>query len=40
VLFPILALAVSSLLENYQWSTYAVGGIALVGLGNVLVLRR
>jgi drug/metabolite transporter (DMT)-like permease len=40
VLFPILALAVSSLLENYQWSTYAIGGIALVALGNVLVLRR
>jgi drug/metabolite transporter (DMT)-like permease len=40
VLFPILALTISSLFENYQWSLYALAGLILIGIGNVLVLRR
>jgi drug/metabolite transporter (DMT)-like permease len=40
VLFPVLALAISSLLENYVWTGYAFAGLALVALGNLLVLRR
>jgi drug/metabolite transporter (DMT)-like permease len=40
VLFPIVALAVSTVLEGYQWTALAVMGVALALLGNVLVLRR
>jgi drug/metabolite transporter (DMT)-like permease len=40
VLFPIVALAVSTLIEGYQWTALAVMGVALALLGNILVLRR
>lgn len=40
VLFPIVALNVSALLEGYQWTAAAVAGLGLVMLGNVLVFRR
>jgi drug/metabolite transporter (DMT)-like permease len=40
VLFPIVALAVSTLFEGYVWTPLAVLGVALALLGNVLVLRR
>ena len=40
VLFPIIALAVSTLLEGYVWTPLAVAGVALALAGNVLVLRR
>lgn len=40
VLFPIVALAVSTLLEGYVWTPLAVAGAALALGGNVLVLRR
>lgn len=40
VLFPIVALAVSTLLEGYVWTPLAVAGVALALAGNVLVLRR
>jgi drug/metabolite transporter (DMT)-like permease len=40
VLFPVLALLISSLLENYHWTLPAMGGLGLVAIGNVLVLRR
>jgi len=39
VMFPIFALLVSTALEGYQWSAYAFVGIALVAVGNVLVIR-
>jgi drug/metabolite transporter (DMT)-like permease len=39
VLFPIVALAVSTVLEAYAWTLPAVAGVALVLGGNVLVLR-
>jgi drug/metabolite transporter (DMT)-like permease len=40
VLFPIVALAVSTWLEGYRWTPLAATGVALVLLGNVLVLMR
>ncbi len=40
VLFPVVALAVSTLLEGYRWSAAAAIGVALVLVGNLLVLVR
>jgi drug/metabolite transporter (DMT)-like permease len=40
VLFPIVALTVSTLLEGYVWTPLAVIGVVLALAGNVLVLRR
>lgn len=40
VLFPVVALAISTLLEDYQWSVLAVIGVTLTMGGNWLVLRR
>lgn len=40
VLFPVVALAISTVVENYHWTTLAVLGIVLVLGGNLLVLRR
>jgi len=40
VLFPIVALALSTWLEGYRWTPLAALGVALVLLGNVLVLIR
>jgi drug/metabolite transporter (DMT)-like permease len=40
VLFPIVALFLSTLFEGYQWSTAAFGGVALTLVGNVLVLGK
>jgi drug/metabolite transporter (DMT)-like permease len=38
VLFPIVALAISTVLEGYGWTPLALVGVALVLLGNVIVL--
>ncbi len=40
VLFPVIALGLSTLFENYQWTTRAVFGMALVLLGNYIVLKK
>jgi drug/metabolite transporter (DMT)-like permease len=40
VLFPIVALAISTWLESYAWTPLAAAGVALVLLGNILVLMR
>jgi len=40
VLFPVIALGLSTLFENYQWTSRAVFGFALVLLGNYIVLTR
>ncbi len=40
VLFPIIALGLSTVFENFQWSSGAVAGMVLVLGGNVLVLSR
>ena len=40
VLFPIVALSISTIFEGYQWSTLAVAGIALICAGNWLALTK
>jgi drug/metabolite transporter (DMT)-like permease len=40
VLFPIVALAISTVVEGYVWTAFAVIGVALALAGNVLVLRQ
>jgi drug/metabolite transporter (DMT)-like permease len=40
VLFPVFALMISGAYEGYQWTFWSLIGIALVGLGNMLVLWR
>lgn len=40
VLFPVFALAISALFENYQLTPLAILGLAFVATGNFLVLRR
>jgi drug/metabolite transporter (DMT)-like permease len=40
VLSPVLALLLSTLVEDYGWSALAFAGLVLVAGGNVLVLRR
>jgi drug/metabolite transporter (DMT)-like permease len=39
VVFPIFALLISTALEGYQWTLTAIAGLALVIVGNVLVMR-
>jgi drug/metabolite transporter (DMT)-like permease len=40
VLFPIIALAISTVFEDYAWTPLAGLGVVLALAGNVLVLRR
>jgi drug/metabolite transporter (DMT)-like permease len=40
VLFPIVALTVSTVIEGYLWTWLAAIGVVLALVGNVLVLRR
>ncbi len=40
VLFPVIALGLSTLFEDYQWTLRALFGFALVLLGNYIVLNR
>lgn len=40
VLFPVIALLVSSMLEGYTWSTTDLLGLTFVILGNVIVMRK
>lgn len=40
VLFPVVALGISTVAEGYRWTPYAFAGLALVMLGNVLVFAR
>ena len=40
VLFPVIALGISTIFENYQWSLRAVFGFALVLFGNYIVLSK
>lgn len=39
VIYPVVALAISTLFEDYHWSAPAIAGLALVLSGNLLVLR-
>ena len=38
VLFPIVALILSTLFEGYKWSPAALGGVVLILIGNALVI--
>ncbi|MBE9564241.1 MAG: EamA family transporter [Proteobacteria bacterium] len=38
VLFPLVALGISTIFENYQWTLSSVMGVALVLLGNVIII--
>lgn len=40
VLYPAVALAVSTLLEGYVWTPWALSGVPLVLLGSVVIFRR
>ena len=40
VVFPVFALMLSTVVEDYRFTLSALAGIALVAVGNVLVLRR
>ncbi|MDA9009367.1 DMT family transporter [Alphaproteobacteria bacterium] len=40
VLFPIVALAISTVIEDYQWSLLAFSGVAMTLLGNFFVLSK
>lgn len=40
VLFPVLALAISTFAEGYQWTAPAIVGLVMVLAGNVVVMRR
>ena len=40
VLFPLVALAISSVVEDYRWSAPALAGLGLVMAGNLLVFRK
>jgi drug/metabolite transporter (DMT)-like permease len=39
LLFPLVALAISTAIEGYQWTLVAVAGMSLVMIGNWLVMR-
>lgn len=40
VLFPAVALIISTLFEGFQWTWMVASGIALIALGNVFVINR
>ncbi len=40
VLFPVVALIISTVLEDYIWTPSALAGVALILAGNVLAMRR
>lgn len=40
VMFPVFALAISTWVEGYQWTGWAIAGLALVLAGNIFVLKR
>ena len=40
LIFPLVALGISTIVEGYQWSAYAGSGIALILTGNLLILKR
>ena len=40
VLFPVIALSISTLFEDYHWTLIAIFGLALVLFGNYLVLKK
>ena len=40
VVFPVVALIISTFAEGYQWSFIGLAGVALVAIGNTIILMR
>ena len=40
LIFPIIALILSTIFEGYNWTIYALIGVMFVLVGNVLVLKK
>ncbi len=40
LLFPLVALAISTVWENYQWTGSALFGVVLILCGNILIIQR
>lgn len=40
LLFPIVALGISTIWEGYQWTGSAVSGVILILFGNLLMLKK
>jgi len=40
VVFPVVALIISTFVEGYQWSLIGLSGVALVAIGNTIILMR
>ena len=40
VIFPIVALLISTVFEDYEWSLLAIAGLTLVGVGNIFMQRK
>jgi drug/metabolite transporter (DMT)-like permease len=40
LIFPIIALILSSFFENYNWSFYSILGLLFLSAGNIMVLRK
>jgi len=40
LVFPIIALILSALFEDYKWSSLAIIGVLLITIGNFMILRR
>jgi drug/metabolite transporter (DMT)-like permease len=40
LIIPFVAIVLSTLFEDYQWTLLATGGFVLVALGNYMVLKR
>lgn len=40
LLFPVVALLISTLWENYQWSSEAITGVVLILAGNFMMLKK
>ena len=40
LIIPFVAIILSTLFEDYQWTLLAAGGFVLVALGNYMVLKR
>jgi len=38
VLFPLVALTISTLFEGYQWTLVAASGVVMVAAGNILII--
>ena len=39
LIFPIVALSISTVFEGYQWSLIAISGVVLILLGNYIILK-